>query len=162
MKQIITTLTITLACLVNLQAQDKQTLEKIKAAKIALITERLGLTPDQAEKFWPLYNEFTQKRDELRRQYKIEKAKLNMETASEEEKKALLDFGLQIKEKSLDLEKNYSDRMLNIITADQIISLRKAESDFRRMVLEQIQKRRAQRQERRLRQNERQRQQRNN
>ena len=35
---------------------------KIQAARIALISERLGLTPEQAEKFWPVYREFSQKR----------------------------------------------------------------------------------------------------
>ena len=85
-----------------------------------------------------------------------------METASEKEKKALLDFGLKLKEQSLGLERNYSDRMLNIISTDQIISLRKAEGDFRQMVLQQIQKRKEQRQNQRLRNNERQRQHRNN
>ena len=162
MKQIIAILIMTLAYLTQIQAQDKQTREKIQAARIALITERLGLTPEQAEKFWPLYNEFTQKKKELNQQYKIEKAKLNMETASEKEKKALLDFGLKLKEQSLGLERNYSDRMLNIISTDQIISLRKAEGDFRQMVLQQIQKRKEQRQNQRLRNNERQRQHRNN
>ena len=62
---------------------------------------------------------------------------------------ALLNFGLKLKERNLALERTYSDRMLNIITSDQILSLRKAEDDFRRMVLEQIQKRRQQRMDRR-------------
>ena len=30
---------------------------KLDAARIALITERLNLTPDQAQAFWPLYND---------------------------------------------------------------------------------------------------------
>ncbi len=151
---------------VDLRAQNQAAKEKIQAARIALITERLGLTPEQAEKFWPMYNEFDQKRRELRQEYTREKAKLDMNTATEEQKKALLDFGLQLKERNLNLERNYSDRMLSIITADQIISLRKAEDDFRKMVLEQIRQRRMDRQERREqfrdRANERQQKRRNN
>ena len=117
-------------------------------------------------KFWPLYNEFSQKRQELRNEYSAEKAKLNMETATEAQKRALLDFGLNLKERNVALEKTYSSRMLSIITSDQILSLRKAEDDFRKMMLQQIQKRRQQRQERRDqnrdRANERQQQRRNN
>jgi hypothetical protein len=37
--------------------QDRDARQKIESARIALITERLGLTPEQAEKFWPIYNE---------------------------------------------------------------------------------------------------------
>ena len=35
--------------------------EKLKAHKIAYITERLQLTPAEAEKFWPVYNELEAK-----------------------------------------------------------------------------------------------------
>ncbi|MFM9074653.1 MAG: hypothetical protein ACKORJ_03680, partial [Bacteroidota bacterium] len=38
--------------------------ERIEAARAAVITERLGLTPDQAEKFWPIYHEFANRRQE--------------------------------------------------------------------------------------------------
>ncbi|MEM6524843.1 MAG: hypothetical protein AAF693_13655 [Bacteroidota bacterium] len=150
----------------NVFSQNKQTEEKIQAARIALITERLSLTPEQAEKFWPLYNEFSQKRKELREEYNAEKGKLNMETATEEQKRALLNFGLKLKERNLTLERTYSDRMLSIISSDQILSLTKAEEDFRKMVLQQIQKRRQQQQDRRNqfrdRANDRQQQRRNN
>ena len=129
--------------------QDKAAEQKIQTARIALITERLGLTPGQAEKFWPLYNEFSQKRKGLRQEYNQEKAKLNMETATEDEKKALLNMGLRLKERSVQMERDYSDRMLKVITAQQIMSLRSAEEDFRRMILDQIQQRRAQNQRRR-------------
>ncbi len=130
-------------------AQDKAAEQKIQAARIALITERLGLTPEQAEKFWPLYNEFSQKRKGLRQEYNREKSKLNVETATEAEKKALLDLGYKLKEQSLQMERDYSDRMLKVISAQQVMSLRKAEEDFRKMILDQIQQRRAQNQRRR-------------
>ena len=146
--------------------QNKQTEEKIQAARIALITERLSLTPKQAEQFWPLYNEFSIKRKELRSEYNTDKAMLDMETATEEQKRALLNFGHKLKERNLKLERTYSDRMLSIITSDQILSLKKAEDDFRKMVLQQIQKRRQQRQDRREqfrdKANDRQQQRRNN
>ncbi len=167
MKKVMIVMIITLLLgVMGLQGQDRSSEQKIQAARIALITERLGLTPEQAERFWPLYNEFAQKRKELRQEYNTEKARLNMATATEEEKKALLDLGLRLKERSVQMERDYSDRMLNVITAQQIMSLRKAEDDFRKMILDQIQRRRMQRQERREqmrdRTNERQQRKRNN
>ena len=39
---------------------------QIEAARIGMITERLGLSPDQAQRFWPMYNEFSQKRQQIR------------------------------------------------------------------------------------------------
>ena len=49
--------------------KDPKAQEKIKAARIAFITERLGLTPEEAEKFWPVYREFSNKRTGLKKQY---------------------------------------------------------------------------------------------
>jgi len=34
--------------------RDENAKDKIKAARIGLITQRLNLTPEQAEKFWPI------------------------------------------------------------------------------------------------------------
>jgi len=38
---------------------DNQRQEKIKALYVAYITEQLALTPDEAQKFWPLHTQFT-------------------------------------------------------------------------------------------------------
>ena len=36
--------------------------EKIRAYKVAFLTEKLNLSAKEAQKFWPLYNEFDQQR----------------------------------------------------------------------------------------------------
>ncbi len=118
--------------------------EKIESARIALITDRLGLTPEQAEKFWPLYNEFRLKNESLKKEYEAAREKINPKTATDDEKRKLLNLGLNLKERKVDLEKDYSQKMLRVISAQQMMSLRKAEDDFRRMILEQLQKRRLQ------------------
>jgi len=38
-------------------AQSKEDLEKIKTLKVAYFTEHLALSPEEAEKFWPIYNQ---------------------------------------------------------------------------------------------------------
>ena len=43
--------------------------ERIEAYRIAFFTQRLKLTPSEAEKFWPVYREFSLKRQELKQQY---------------------------------------------------------------------------------------------
>lgn len=132
------------------QKRDKQSVsEKVKVARIALITERLNLSTEQAEKFWPLYNEFIKKRNGIKAEYNTAKDKLDPKTATENERRELLDLSTKLKERSLNLEKRYSDRMLNVISAQQVMALRKAEEDFRRIVRQQIQQRRQAQQQRR-------------
>jgi hypothetical protein len=41
--------------LASLRAQDPQ---KVKLVYVAYITKQLNLTPEEAEKFWPLHNQF--------------------------------------------------------------------------------------------------------
>ena len=38
--------------------QDPKAQERINNLRIAYLTEKLGLTSEQAEKFWPVYREF--------------------------------------------------------------------------------------------------------
>ncbi|HNP79138.1 MAG TPA: hypothetical protein PKM91_18015, partial [Cyclobacteriaceae bacterium] len=52
------------------------------------------------------------------------------------------------KQKELNLEKDYSGRLLNIINVQQMLNLRKAEQDFRQLILNQLQQRRAEQQQR--------------
>ena len=119
-------------------SQNEKALEKIEAAKIALITQRLELSPEQAEKFWPLYNEYSKQRRAYTSEYTQARKEFNAETATEEEYKKLLDLGEQVKQSQLNLEQQYSDRLLKVISNRQMLNLRKAEGDFRRMLLERM------------------------
>ncbi|MFZ6013309.1 MAG: hypothetical protein ACOYXT_23410 [Bacteroidota bacterium] len=114
--------------------QDPKAREKIKAAHAAYITERLGLTTEEAEKFWPVYREYSQKRKDLRREFREAR-----KTGRNE--KELIDLDLSIKQKELDLEKDYSGRLQKIITPQKLMNLRQAEGDFKRLLLRQIQQR---------------------
>ncbi|MEM7549745.1 MAG: hypothetical protein AAF363_08725 [Bacteroidota bacterium] len=146
MKRFIINLSICLFSTVAAYAQSEEAREKIESAKIALITERLGLSPEKAEKFWPVYREFTEKRQGLRREFSEAKSKVNLENATEEQKRNLLDLRLKLKEQEVGLEREYSDRLLGVISTKQILSLRQAEEDFRSMLLDRIRQRRLQQQ----------------
>jgi hypothetical protein len=108
--------------------------EKINAARAAYITERLSLTPEEAEKFWPLYREYSQKRQDLRKQYRMAKK-------SGQDEKSLLDLDLKIKQQELDLEKDYSDKFQKVISPQKLVQLHEAEDDFRRLIIRQIEQR---------------------
>lgn len=141
MKKILVMILLLVAILPYSNAQDRPAREKIRSARIALITERLNLTPEQAQQFWPVYNEFTDKRRQIGAEFDEKRRSMDRRTATEEEKRELLDMGMKVKEEQLHLEKEYSDKLLEVISVEQLMALRKAEEDFRRMLLEQLQKR---------------------
>ena len=123
-------------------APDPTARKKIEAARIALISERMGLTVQQAEKFWPVYHEFAGKQSELRQQLKEARRQIDPNNSNPKKDQELVNLGFQLKQRSLDLEKDYSGRMLNVISAQQILHLRGAEKEFNRMILNQLQQRR--------------------
>ncbi|MDN5212115.1 hypothetical protein QQ020_08635 [Fulvivirgaceae bacterium BMA12] len=123
--------------------------EKIEAARIALITNELNLSPEQAQKFWPIYNEFKSKRGEIARNFNLEKKNFDAATATEEERKKMVNRGLELKQRQLNLEKEYSQKLLDVISSRQIIQLRQAEDKFRRLLIERLQQNREQRLRRR-------------
>ncbi len=127
--------------------QDPKAEVRIKAAHAAYITERLGLTPDEAEKFWPVYREYAQKRQEIRQQLRDARNKGTDE-------KSMIDLDLKVKQQQLDLEKDYSGRLQQVISPQKLMHLRQAEGDFRKLLLRQIQQRQMQ-QERRQQQRDR-------
>lgn len=119
-------------------SQNQTAIQKVEAAKIALITERLELTPEQAEKFWPIYREYSQNQRNLRQEFQQLKSNYNPKTASEEDNRKMLEKGMNIKERQLGLEKSYTERMQQVISSRQMMSLRKAEDDFRQMLMQRV------------------------
>jgi hypothetical protein len=122
--------------------QDPKAQERIQNLRIAYITEKLGLTTEQAEKFWPVYREFSQERRKLGQELRDAQRQIDPKNPDPKKQQDLLDLGLRVKERELKLERDYSGRLREIITAQQMLNLRKAEGDFRTMLMQQLQQRR--------------------
>lgn len=128
-------------------AQDhKEKREKVKALKVAYITEQLGLTSEEAQKFWPIYNTFDEKQMELR--HEKMRAILdrfqpgNVDKLTEKEASALLVQMEKIEEDLFNLRKKFIKDLQGVISAKKIIKLKKAEEDFNREMLKQMREKR--------------------
>ena len=117
---------------------------KLDAARIALITERLNLTPEEAQAFWPLYNEYSEQRRQIQMQFRNQRQGMNLDNLSEEQQKQFLQQQMERKQKQLNLENSYSEKMLRVINVKQMMALKKAEDDFRTMILRRIEQRQRQ------------------
>ena len=122
--------------------QDSKAQERIKNLRIAYISEKLGLTPDQAEKFWPVYRQFVEERKKLRSEFREAQLHVGPNNTDPKKQQELLDMGLRIKQRELDLEKTYSGRLLQVINPQQMLNLHKAEKEFRSMIINQLQQKR--------------------
>ena len=126
----------------------KSYLEQIRQAKIAVFTSHIKLTPSEAEKFWPIYNEYFEKREELQNERNNLLNKLNadydIETASEREIKTLLDRFIKSVEQESIIHAEYYKKFMAILPPKKIVRMYQAEEQFKRMLLHDISRRRIQ------------------
>ena len=123
-------------------SQNTDARKRIESAKIALISERLGLSPAEAQEFWPIYNEYSTKRRANKSEFSQARKNYNKESASEKETQELLQLGRTVKERQLKLEEEYSGKMLKVIDSKQLVSLQNAEHEFKKMLLNKLDQRR--------------------
>lgn len=110
---------------------DPKAQEKINNLRIAYLTDKLNLTTEQAERFWPLYREFAQERRKIATELRVAQNELDKQKDDVKRQQAVVELSLKVKQRMLDLEKDYSGRMMKVITAEQVLNLRKAELEFR-------------------------------
>jgi hypothetical protein len=116
--------------------------ERIQAARVAYITDQLALTSAEAEKFWPIYREFTAKRLALLKEVRYAKRHPDPSKTAEQNEKDLVTLGLEAKQQEVNLERQYSELLLKVIPAQKVRMLPEVERKFRLMILKQIQERR--------------------
>lgn len=130
---------------VNAMAQDgafiRKKKEQIKTLKVAFITNELSLTPDEASKFWPLYNAFEDKQQEIKKQrlkgYVDRMDNESFDKLSEKEAATML-AQMESSEDELHLaKKKFVTSLKGVISPIKILKLKKAEENFNRKLLQQ-------------------------
>ncbi|MFI1743742.1 sensor of ECF-type sigma factor [Thalassobellus sediminis] len=115
--------------------------EKIKALKVSFITEKLDLTAQEAQQFWPIYNAY----DDITTKLKYtdikrirREIKQNFTTISNERANELLTqlsgYEKQLHEEDIKL----ISKLRKVLSPKKIISLRIAEEDFKRKLFERF------------------------
>jgi hypothetical protein len=112
--------------------------DKIESFKIAFITKRLNLTPEEAKVFWPVYNKYSDELEVLRKN-KVDFDNIDFSNLSAEEadKKGKEIFAF--KQSELDLQKKYYSEFKKVIPAQKVLLLMKTENDFKRQLLRMLQ-----------------------
>jgi hypothetical protein len=119
---------------------DPQTLELIKTKKIAFMTEAIGLTSQEAEKFWPVYNELEKQR------FMLMDKKRELEEKSETPKPGMSDGDYRKLATEIaaaharegKLIEEYNLKLLNILPAEKVVKLYRAEGKFRASLMHEF------------------------
>ena len=114
--------------------------ERIKAQKVAFITEKLSLTPEEAQVFWPIYNAYETKTEKIR--FKDLRAiKMRMREnpdLSEKEADKLLDKLLKAEDAMHTAKLTLVTDLKTVISSEKIIKLKAAEDEFNKKLLERL------------------------
>ncbi|WP_026777458.1 flagellar basal body rod protein FlgC [Polaribacter sp. Hel_I_88] len=149
MKKIILFISISLFYVLAINAQTREeSREKIKALKVAYLTEQLSLTTEEAQKFWPIYNKFDKEQNDLRINYKSVlrqsiKSTEEIDSLNEADAKKLIALKLLTDKQLYESQKNFIIKMEGILSAKKIIKLQISEMDFARKLMKKYRKKRS-------------------
>lgn len=115
--------------------------EKMMSEKIAFLTIELGITPEEAQAFWPVYNEINKERDEaMHNVFKTYKALENAVEAgkSEKEVSSLLDKYLDALDAQREVDSKAAGRYRKVLSEDKVAKLYIGEEKFRRQHIRRL------------------------
>lgn len=124
-------------------AQHKKGRERIKAYKISFLTEKLNLTPKEAEKFWPIYHKYDKKMMQLHRdeRYNIKKQILKnggVEKLSEKDSEDILKKIRNIAKQRYEIKTMFHNNISTILPFKKILTLEIAEHEFNRKLFKKF------------------------
>lgn len=138
MKKLILLLTIMIGFSSYAQMGEKMQ-ERIRAQKIAFLTDKLQLTTEEAQQFWPIYNAFEAKVEEIKSKV-LRPLKKEMRSSDVSDKRAE-----EILDKVMDAETDTHNAKLElvkdlkkVISAKKIIRLKAAEDQFNQILLDKL------------------------
>lgn len=117
--------------------------EKIKAMKVAYFTQELNLSPELAQKFWPVYNKYECLRRDLHQREDVDMDLRNIESLSEAKAEEMLKEYLTVEKEEYEIKKELFSDLRQILSAKEIIKLHKIESDFNRKLMREYRARKA-------------------
>ena len=133
-------LTGLLLCVTQVNAQTDPGTNRVKEAKIKFFNEKLNLSPDESKKFWPIYNDYQNRKNRLASErrtimnYYLDNA--NNMSASEVSK--TLDRYIQIQKEETDLLEQYNEKFKQVLADEKVLRIYIAEIQFRNYLLKQL------------------------
>ena len=129
-------LIMTIGCQISFAQNNK---EKIEALKVAFIAKELSLSPQEAQVFWPVYNEWQDKIEAIKSKRKeFKRIRENPEALSDKEIEAYLSSELMVRQRETELFKEYTERLRKILPIKKVALLYKAEEEFKKELIKQL------------------------
>lgn len=113
--------------------------DKIEALRVSFISSKVTLTNQEAQLFWPLYNDYNDKLDNLKKSFRQQFVKdVDFNALNDKEAEAYLIAELLVKQKEYELSKEYYEKFKKVLPVKKIALIRRAEEDFRKELIKNI------------------------
>lgn len=111
-------------------------LDRVQAQRVAFITEKIDLTSKEAQKFWPVFNEYEKEERKIRKRYQQNMRRLI--DMSEQEAREFMKDRFDMEQELLDLKRQYFLQMADIISPRKLAGFNRADREFKKLLLNRI------------------------
>ena len=132
---------ITLCLCTSIQAQQKKgkcSESEFRNKREAYLKEKAQLTDEEASLVLPLYFELQEKKEKNNKEPWKKIKSIDISNASNEEYDDIIQFFINVDEKNIELEKEYYERVKEILSPKKIFQLLHADIKFNRHMLKII------------------------
>jgi hypothetical protein len=137
------------ACLLSVQTQAQVDPEKrearLAAFRAEVFTRVLDLSPEEAQQFWPVYNTYTDRREQLQKEIRPGKQLDQMSDAEVEEQ---IKRHFDLKQREIELERDAVQQLRKVLPLRKVAKLPMAEREFRESLVKKLQEARERKQDR--------------
>lgn len=116
--------------------------EKIESLKRAFITEKLDLSVEEAEKFWPVYNAYNKDKKANRKELKDLMHSDKLQTPDKKTMQDRIRKGTELRIKEVQRDEQFLTDCLEILPPEKVMRLTKIEKEFREKLMDRMRERR--------------------
>lgn len=122
-------------------SQTNDTEKALKAEKVAFLTKKLDLTQDEAKKFWPLYDEYWEKKIKILndRRKLADDFIQNINNITDKEAVDYASKYVESQKRESDLIAEYNKLLLQILPPKKVMLLYQSNYEFKNYLLQKVQ-----------------------
>jgi hypothetical protein len=137
---VLITILITISFSGNIIAQNGERREKLETAKVDFFTRELALTKTEADSFWPVFNDYSNRKDKINRDRKVlyEYVSSNKDYMSDAEVQESLAKQITYQKQETELLETFNKKFLEILPPKKVMMIYVTENQFKVFILKQI------------------------
>ena len=127
-KGIMLAILIGIGAMVQAQGPGRPDQDRLKSMRVAYMTEKLDLTPAEAEKFWPIYNEYQAAHEGIEKRARDDSP--DLATMSDQELEDHIRSNFDRMESLIDLKRSYLDKFKTVLPQRKAAMVFAVEHEF--------------------------------